>query len=57
MKKYVQIHPDDNVVVAIDSLQPGEEIVAGGQHIVVKELIPAGHKAAIVELSQGDDVI
>lgn len=57
MKKYVQIHPDDNVVVAIDSLQPGEEIVAGGQHIVVKELIPAGHKAAIVKLSQGDDVI
>lgn len=57
MKKYFQIHPDDNVAVAIDTLQPGEVIMAGDQHIVVKEQIPAGHKVAIAGLRQGDDVM
>lgn len=57
MKKYVQIHPQDNVVVVIESLQPGETIAAGARTITVKESIPAGHKVAIAPISRGSDVV
>ena len=57
MKKYLQIHPQDNVAVAIESLQPGEAIAAGAKTITVKESIPAGHKVAIAPISRGSDVV
>lgn len=47
MKKYIQINPADNVIVAIDPLSAGDNITVGTTTITVSEDIPAGHKVAL----------
>jgi len=53
---FLQIHPKDNVLVALTNLPPGESISFNGQQIVLKETIPAKHKFFIHELHEGDDI-
>ncbi len=50
---YLKIHENDNVVVAINALSPGDT-VAG---VAVTAKIPAGHKAALTALAVGEPVI
>lgn len=57
MTKYIRIHPSDNVVVAIQSLVAGSMIEIDGRNIVLVSDIPAGHKAALQDLSAGDQII
>lgn len=63
MKDFIKINDNDNVVVAIKEIAAGEEIVledaSTGKEIVVKalDIIPAGHKMAVRNISAGDDVI
>lgn len=52
MKRLVQIHPDDNVAVAPETIPAGA--VEGA---LVLEEIPAGHKAALRDLAAGERVI
>ncbi|HEX5870588.1 MAG TPA: UxaA family hydrolase, partial [Longimicrobium sp.] len=52
----VRIHPDDNVAVAVGPLHEGTEIAVDGGRVVLAEDIPAGHKLALVALSEGDAV-
>lgn len=52
MKLLVQIHPDDNVAVAPETIAPGT--IKGG---LTLDAIPAGHKAALRDLNPGDSVI
>ncbi len=54
--KTLQIHPKDNVLVALQDLNPGETILHNGLEIIVKDTIPAKHKFAIDELAKGDQV-
>ena len=44
MKKYIQINPADNVVVAIEPLSTGDQIAVGDRPVAIREDIPAGHK-------------
>ena len=55
--KYILIHPDDNVAVALQPLPKGEGITCGGHEIRILEDIPAGHKVAVKTIRQGENVI
>ena len=55
--KYLQINPADNVAVAIDNLSAGENIVVNGIQVTLKEDIPVGHKFALNDLAEGENII
>ena len=57
MDKYIQINPRDNVAVCLESMAKGDRIIIGGQEIILKEEIPAGHKIALSPMSEGEDVV
>jgi len=61
MSGFIVIHKDDNVLTALDSLQPSLDLLITtgheNQEIVTKELIPFGHKCAIRDITKGDKVI
>ena len=46
----------DNVVTAIDDLEPGTEIPHDSETIEIEEPVPFGHKVALVGLEPGDPV-
>ena len=52
-----QIHPRDNVAVALEALGAGETVRAGEREITLAEPIPRGHKFALCPLKTGDAVI
>ncbi|WCK53197.1 altronate dehydratase family protein [Aneurinibacillus sp. Ricciae_BoGa-3] len=56
-QSYMQIHKQDNVVVALDDIKSGEFIQVGSKQIMVREDIARGHKIAIDEMAAGSDVI
>ena len=51
------IHKDDNVVVALKPLAKGKVVTAGGETILLKTGIPAGHKIARRQIGKGENVI
>ena len=55
--KYLKINPADNVAVAIVDLPAGEQITVDNTTIVLNQAIPAGHKFALKDFAQGEDVI
>lgn len=55
--KYLKINPADNVVVAIADLNAGEEITVDNVTVHVNENIPAGHKVALKDFAEGENVI
>ncbi len=57
MKDFIQIHENDNVIVALKELAAGEKVSVAGKEVTVAETIPAGHKMAISDIPQGGDVI
>lgn len=57
MKKFLKIHPNDNVCVAIDTINTGEIICVDGHEVVLKSVIETGHKFAIVEIEAEDNII
>lgn len=57
MKDFIRINENDNVIVALKELTPGESVAVGGETIVACETIPAGHKMAIRDISAETEVI
>ncbi|MGN0037102.1 MAG: UxaA family hydrolase [Bacteroidaceae bacterium] len=55
--KYLKINPADNVVVAISALKAGEEICVDNTTIRLTEDVPAGHKIALKDFAEGENVI
>lgn len=55
--KYLKIHQDDNVAVAITSLNKGEEIIIDNLTFKLKEDIPIGHKFALKDFTKTENVI
>ena len=53
MARYIKINPDDNVAVALCELKAGEQICG----TVLKEDIPAGHKIALSDMKEGENVV
>jgi altronate hydrolase len=54
---FIQLHPKDNVVVALKDLQAGETIDFNKQKILLLSHIPFGHKCAIQEIKTGAKVL
>lgn len=55
--KFLKINPDDNVAVAIVPLKKGECISVDGKEIFLQEDIPAGHKVALKDFAENEDII
>lgn len=55
--RFLLINPADNVAVAIVELLKGEQITVNNETITLNENIPAGHKFALKDFSEGEDVI
>lgn len=47
----IRLNPNDNVVVAVKTLEPGTEIVA--EAITTRDAIPFGHKVATTAIARG----
>jgi altronate hydrolase len=54
--KYLKIHPDDNVLVALVDLKAGESISFSGATTQLAEPIPAKHKFVMQDMSENDFV-
>lgn len=57
MDRYIQIHPNDNVAVALTDLPAGEVLHLSGRDVTLRETIPVGHKIALADLKEQDQVI
>lgn len=57
MDRYIQIHPKDNVAVALTDLPAGEVLHLSGRDVTLREAIPVGHKIALADLNEQDLVI
>jgi altronate dehydratase len=57
MTRAVVVSDRDNVATALEPLEAGTAIVLGARSIVARVLIPAGHKIALAEISEGQPVV
>jgi altronate hydrolase len=55
-RNIVKVHPDDNVLVALDNLTKGERVAYNGTEILLQDNIPAKHKFVTTELHPGDPI-
>lgn len=57
MKDFLKINPADNVAVAINPLTAGTTVNVDGDEITLVSDIPAGHKFALCDIAEGENVI
>jgi len=57
MKDFLKINPADNVIVAIKPLKAGSTIVVDGEEITLKTDVPQGHKCALKDFAEGENII
>lgn len=57
MKQALKINPADNVAVAITDLTKGAVIDVEGQSVTLQTEVPAGHKFALRDIKEGENVI
>lgn len=63
MKKAITMAPRDNVATALSALEPGEvvEVLSTSREIVKtvtsKAALPLGHKIALANIPEGQDVV
>lgn len=57
MKDFLKINPADNVIVAIQPLLKGTTLDVDGQKITLLTDIPAGHKCALKDFAEGENII
>ena len=57
MKPALVISDRDNVATALETLEPGRGITAGGRDVLVRERIPHGHKVALCAIACGQPVV
>ena len=57
MTPVIIVSDRDNVATALEPLEPGATIAAGGAAVAVVDRIPRGHKVAIRAIAAGSDVV
>ena len=57
MPSILRIHPTDNVAVALEPLSAGTFLDLPGLKISALEDIPAGHKVALQDIAEGENII
>ena len=53
----LQLDKKDNVLVALQDLTPGMDIVFEGSSVIIKDTIPAKHKVFINDMQAGDEIM
>lgn len=56
-QRVLKVHPDDNVMVALQDLSKGETVSYKGEDYILADDIPAKHKFFVKEMNAGDEVI
>lgn len=54
--RLLRLHPADNVLTVIASLEPGDRVSIGSESITVPVRLPIGHKVAARALAAGEKV-
>src|SRR5690348_17214706 len=54
MKRFMRIHPSDNIIVALTDLKKGEEIALDDVFFPLAENIPQKQKFTVTSLAPGD---
>ena len=57
VKEFLKINPADNVVVAIQPLAKGTVLDVDGEKIELLTDVPAGHKCALKDFAEGENII
>lgn len=57
MNKYLKIHADDNVCVAVADLNVGDNLLIDGTEVIIKTPVGVGHKLSIKNIPEGSDII
>src|SRR4051812_14614350 len=52
-----KVHPDDNVLVALNNLKKGDRVAFNGSEFILSDSIPAKHKFVTKDMAAGDAVI
>ena len=55
--EFIRIHTADNVAVAIHDVEAGGRFCIDGEEIVALNRVPAGHKMALQDMKEGEDVV
>jgi altronate hydrolase len=56
MKRFLQIHPSDNIIVALTNLKKGEQVSVGNVSFPLADDIPQKHKFTLTSLQPGDNL-
>lgn len=56
-KGFLQIHPEDNVLVALKDLPAGKGIILGDVPFILPQEVPAKHKFSTRPLRKGDGIV
>ena len=58
MSNFLKIHPQDNVVVCLEPMAKGQTLnLSDNESIVIAQDVPAGHKVAIKDIKNGENII
>lgn len=57
MKKFIKINDNDNVIIALENLNNGDQLSVGTEHILITQDIPSGHKVATKTIYPNDNII
>ncbi len=57
MANFLKINVADNVAVAVNDVAKGEQCTIDGKVITAAENIPAGHKIALTDLAEGENIV
>src|SRR5690348_15595117 len=57
MKNIIKINENDNVVVALTDLNKSDVIKVDGKEITVTEPVKRGHKVAITNIKEGENIV
>jgi len=55
--RLLRISANDNIGVAISTLEAGERVTIRGQSIVLAERVPIGHKLALACIAPGEKIV
>lgn len=55
-RKLLRIHKDDNVLIVVHPVQPGDEDLVDGREIVFTQRIAIGHKVAARMIRRGEKI-
>jgi altronate hydrolase len=55
-RRVIQMHPKDNVLVALQDLNAGENVLFNGENFILSDTVKAKHKFFIADLAIGSEV-